>query len=109
MTAAAIDAEPLAVWDVRGAEGPWQRMTPPGEPFRRSYEATQWVVSNFERARDVFRIEFYVLDAPFAIVHRYCRDENGHGYYDPEPDSRAAELPVVQMLDELPPAHLLGR
>lgn len=105
--------EPLAVWDVRGkwsdpgAIGPWLCMTPPGEPFYDSFHAASWVVGNIDRACDVFRIEFYMLDAPFAVVHRYKRNEDGFKYQDAATGKAAAEPPVIVPLGSLPPAHLL--
>lgn len=115
MTAALVPdgLEPLGVWDVRGtwgtpgAIGPWLRMTPPGEPFYDSFYAASWVVGNIDRASDVFRIEFYLLDSPFAVVHRYRRNSDGFKYQDPATGEAVVEPPVVVPLGELPPAHLL--
>jgi hypothetical protein len=83
--------EPAAVWDVRGDRGPWLRRAVPETPeAARMIEAAQWVCRNITPAANVYRVDFYALDAPFAVVHRF-----------------EAEGPVVVLLDGLPPAHLL--
>jgi hypothetical protein len=82
-------------------------MTPPGEPFYQSFYAASWIVGNIDRARDVFRIEFYLLDGPFAVVHRYKRDGAGCRYFDAATGGAATEPPVLVPLGELPPEHLL--
>lgn len=63
MTASAIPEglEPLAVWDAADRTGPFA-VTPGAGPFRRSFESAAWMVGNIDRAADVHRIEFYVLD-----------------------------------------------
>jgi hypothetical protein len=83
--------EPLTVWDVRGERGPWIRRAVPGTPeAARMTEAAQWVCRNVTPAASVYQVDFYVLDAPFAVVHRF-----------------EAERPVIMPLAGLPPAHLL--
>jgi hypothetical protein len=99
--------EPLAVWDVRERLGPWRRCTAVGEETHRSIDAAQWLIRNTSPARDIYRVEFYLLDAPFAVVHRYKRNTAGFKYQDPEAGSIAVEPPVIVPLAELPPAHLL--
>lgn len=82
--------EPLAVWDVRGDRGPWMRRAVPGTPgATRMIEAAQWVCRNITPAASVYRVDFYLLDGPFAVV--YCFEAE----------------PVIMPLDGLPPEHLL--
>ena len=58
---------------------------------------------------DRYRIEFYLLDAPFAVVHKYALDDNeGFKYLDLATGEAAVEPPVLVPLAELPPAHLCG-
>lgn len=104
MTLADIKAEPLAVWDVRD-EGSlfWQHWG----------ETHAWARDHYrDRGMRTYRTEFYLLDAPFAVMYRYAADESGQGRrvrYNTETGGPDLEEPVVEMLDELPPAHLLGR
>jgi hypothetical protein len=88
--------EPLAVWDAR--EPSWV-----GEHWR---EKIAWAKEHIGRTEDTHRIDFCLLDAPFAVVHRYAR--NGDGYKHNGPGGKiATEPPVIVPLDGLPPAHLL--
>jgi hypothetical protein len=109
MTAIAIPEglEPLAVWDVRERLGPWREWTNGGEETSDSVDAVLWAIANTGPARDIYRIEFHLIDAPFAVVYRYKRNGDGFKYQDPETDSIATEPPVIVPLAELPPAHLL--
>lgn len=115
MTPADIKAEPLAVWDANDTDGLF---------WRNWEEATPWAIRHFpDRARRIHWAEFYLLDTPFAILHYYAENDHrrrarrGHLYLDrrlylgadPCAPARADAEPVVQLLDELPPAHLMGR
>lgn len=87
--------EPLGVWDATTAEwarGPW-------------YERAEWADGHLGDANFVYRAEFYLLDAPFAIVRRYAADGDGHKWA--ADGEVVTEPPVVVPLGELPPAHLL--
>ena len=56
----------------------------------------------------VYRVEFYLVDEPFAVLRRFAVNEDGYVVHDPETDGPKKEDPVVRMLGELPPAHLLA-
>jgi hypothetical protein len=87
--------EPLAVWDAHDP-GPWR-------------ERTEWVDGQLGgRANLTYRIDFYLLDAPFAAVHRYRLDDSGHKFAKAPDGEIATEPPVIVPLAELPPAHLMG-
>jgi hypothetical protein len=89
--------EPLAVWDTRTAT--W---------FTWAFsERTHWATEHLQRARDTYRAEFYLMDAPFAVLYRYARNSDGKLYEDPDTGHLVSETPVTQMLDELPPKRLL--
>jgi hypothetical protein len=90
--------EPLAVWDTRTVDNPW---------WYCWRSAVEWARENIPDAIVVYRVEFYLLDAPFAVLHRYAVNADGRKYQDPETDSVALDEPVIVPLGELPPAHLL--
>ena len=89
---------PVAVWDCNDPGGTWRR---------HMAEASEWAKEHLPRAADTFLAAFYLIDAPFAVVHRVRRNENGRAYTDPATGEIATEPPATVMLDELPPAHLL--
>lgn len=92
--------EPLAVWDGRARD--WWR----GWTERQLLELDDWLQGNLGlRGRYACRVEFYLLDAAFAIVTAYKRDECGFKYQ--ENGRIAVEPPVIVPLAALPPAHLL--
>jgi len=98
--------EPLAIWEARD-DAFWQRHGDSGFIFA---EAISWaerhgVVKSEDR---VYRIEFYLVDAPFAIVYRYALNEDGMVPVDAETGGPATEPPALLPLGELPPAHLLS-
>lgn len=102
MIAAAISAEPLAVWDASEEEG----------LFWQGWPATHvWAADHLgqEVANRTIRADFHFVDAPFAVLHQVVTDEDGRKLVDPVTGGPMLAEPVVQMLDELPPAHLLGR
>jgi hypothetical protein len=94
---AELTIAPLAVWDpnLRG-----------GVCWRYIDEVSKWAIEHLDAAGDIILAEFYLIDAPFAIVHRLRRNENGRAYTDPETGELAKEPPATVMLDELPPEHL---
>jgi hypothetical protein len=100
METALLAGELLGVWDTRDRSSHWW------QPSR--HEASQWAVNHIRDANSAYRVEFRLLDAPYAIVWRYTRNEQGRCFNDPVTDEVACDAPVVQLLDELPPAHLLG-
>jgi len=90
-------AGPLAVWDARtGNFHKWAHWL----------EASQWGKDHDLPVGDLYRIEFYLLDTPFATLFAYARDDSGHPYVDPDTHSAALAEPVTKILDELPPDHL---
>jgi hypothetical protein len=102
MTLADIKAEPLAVWEANAGRG----------LFREHLtEASVWAVKHLgqEVANRTVRVDFHLLDAPFAVLYQVVTNEDGHKLVNPETGGLWLAEPVVQVLDELPPAHLLGR
>lgn len=102
MTIADIKAEPIAVWDTtEGNDSLWSR---------HCAEASRWAVGHFgAEAHFTYRAEFYLLDAPFTVLHRYARNENGFKFKLPGDGGPVLDEPLVKPLHELPPAYLLGR
>ena len=90
---------PLAVWDA-------------GDPLNcqpdvpRWLESTEWAMAHIPRANDTWRVEFYLIDAPFAVVHRFAVNDAERKYFSGGKVAR--EEPVIVPLAELPPARLLG-
>jgi hypothetical protein len=88
--------EPLAVWDARCGYHPL-----------KGAAIAWWIKLNLAwDAADVCRVEFYVLDAPFAVVTRHKRNPDGFKFTNPR-TSEITGAPVIVPLAELPPAHLL--
>ena len=98
--------EPLAVWDVRDPDGPWGRRGT-ADRVNLMIEAINWAEARIDRSVDTFRVEFYLLDAPFAVAYRNMRDEDRRLVWNPETRCPYEEPPVIVPLAELPPAHLL--
>lgn len=95
-----VDTEPIAVWDANLAGSLWFRLWP---------ETARWSQAHISDTRNrCFRAEFHLIDVPFAVLHCYAKDENGHSFNGPDGEPALAD-PVVEMLDELPPPHLLGK
>jgi len=95
--------EPLAAWESAGPD-----IWADGAP-RLPRVAWLNAVARPRISTDrMSRIEFYVLDGPFAVIYR---DEPIPGavswYVPPDAEDPAAEPPVIVPLAELPPAHLL--
>jgi len=89
----------VGYWDCR--EKSWSR------DAVRMLERSNWCVAVLGRsAHDTYRVEFFVVDAPFAIVFRYRRDPctNRH-YRDVSTGEIATEEPVICSLDSLPPEY----
>ena len=96
-----VAAAPLATWDVRGPRGGafcrWEHWL----------EAVAWNVGHLpDQGNDTYRLEFYLVDAPFAKAYRYAVNDQGRRYMDPATDEPAVEEPVIVLLSELPPPHL---
>lgn len=106
MTAAIPDGlEPVAVWDARDPLN-----SQPDVP--RWLESAEWAKAHIPRVNDTYRVEFYLLDTPFAVVHRFAVNAEGLKYaigHLARLDNRepATEPPVIVPLAELPPEHLL--
>lgn len=96
-----MSAAPLAVWDTRDG---------PGSPYWQHFsETSKWATEHFpDGAIDVYRAEFYLIDAPFAVLFCYAEDEFSRRFVDPGTREIAVREPVTMPLDELPPPHLLG-
>jgi hypothetical protein len=86
--------EPLAVWD----------STEPGWCDEHWRERTEWAVLHLD-AEFTYRAEFYLIDAPFAVVHKFAR--NGDGRKWAANGEAMTEPPAILPLTELPPAHLV--
>ena len=101
MTPAEITAEPLAVWDTHDY----------GDSLYSQHivECSNWANEHIRDCKFTYRAEFYLADAPFVVLYRYKRNDGGYCYLDPATGDTAVAEPVAQMLDELPPDHLLGR
>lgn len=102
MTLADIKAEPLAVWESNNHDGLfWQHWQ----------ETHTWAIEHLGQdvANRTYRVAFFLADAPFVVLYCYSVTADGHKYTDPATGDTARAEPVVQMLDELPPAHLMGR
>jgi hypothetical protein len=102
VTPTEIKTEPLAVWDCNERGGLFQE---------HRVEACAWAVKHLgqEVANRTLRVDFHLLDAPFAVLYQVVTDENGRKLARRPAGGPWLADPVVQMLDELPPAHLLGR
>jgi hypothetical protein len=91
---------PLGVWDVNDGED--------SAYWAHWREISRWAVAHFpNRASDVYRAEFYLIDTPFAVLFRYAEDDHGRHYTDPATGEVARTEPVTMTLSELPPGHLL--
>lgn len=101
MTALAVPEglEPLAVWDTR--ERAWL------DDHDRWVERIEWAKANIPDAGSTYRVEFALLDAPFAIVYRHARNDEGRVIFDVIANGPATDPPVIVPLTELPAARLL--
>jgi hypothetical protein len=97
-----IAAEPLAVWDVRDDQASlW---------WRNWGENLRWAREHMSDCRNrCYRAEFYLIDAPCVVLHCYAETQDGRRVCDPQTGAPVLAEPVTEMLDELPPPHLLGR
>jgi len=92
-----VAAEPLAAWDVGGGFHKWEHWA----------EAVAWNKKHLpDRGDDTYRLEFYLVDAPFAKAFRYAVNSQGRWHLDPATGKPAVEEPVTVLLSELPPPHL---
>lgn len=99
MNVVAFPFRPAAVWDARTAD--WKNM------LLQSGRAA-WLVAHGLNAGRIFRVEFYLIDAPFVRVFTYARDEDGHPVIVPGPHPQAAVAdPEDVLLTDLPPQELL--
>ena len=91
--------EPLAVWDAKNRPDNWTDGETQQMAWWMQTRMTKW-------ASDAYRVEFYLLDTAFAVVHAFKRTADGFKYRS-EGDRIATEEPVIVPLTELPPPHLL--
>ena len=88
---------PVAVWDCNDPCG----------AFRSHLaEAIAWAKAHLPDAGSTYLAEFYLIDAPFAVVHTVKRNEDGRAYDDPATGEIAVNEPMTVMLTGLPPEHL---
>lgn len=72
----------------------------------RMLERCNWCVTVLGKATRTYRIEFFVVDAPFAVVFRYSQDPcTGKMYRDAATGEIAKDEPVICLLDSLPPEY----
>jgi hypothetical protein len=73
----------------------------------RQAEAAGWLAANLPKGMsNVVRIEFYLIDVPFAIVTRYETDDRNWIILDSGGRAGITD-PVTVVLRELPPERLL--
>lgn len=93
--------EPLGAWDAKDR--------PPGWTDDHTRQMTEWVQAHLPvPACDIYRVEFRVLDGPFAVVYSYRLDGDGCKHLDPETGDIAIASPLLVPLSELPPAEILN-
>jgi hypothetical protein len=90
---------PLGIWDVRDRDNIWHQHV---------REGIGWAAQHIREPDRTYRAEFYLIDAPFAVLYRYRENGEGCCYLDPVTGDVAVEEPVMQALDTLPPQRLLG-
>lgn len=95
--------EPLGVWDARD-ESFWDGT----DALLRACAAMTWAKERIPGRDTTYLVEFYLLDGPFAVVHRYKLSEDGSGVVVDSDGEPAIEPPAIVPLAELPPARLLG-
>lgn len=93
-------AELLGVWDCNDQSSAWWTTRQP--------QMRDWAKAHIERVNDTVRLDFYLLDGPFAVAYRVRRDEDGKLIFDQSTQGAVTET-AVQPLAELPPEHLLRR
>lgn len=89
--------DPVGVWDAssrRWVDEHWR-------------ERVAWAQQHIPDVDATYRVEFYLIDSPFAVVHRYGRNPGNHKHRDPATGEIARDEPVILPLAELPPACLL--
>lgn len=92
-------AEPRGVWDPNDRDGVFRQ---------HRDECAQWAAAHLPgRGHYTLRAEFYLIDAPFAVVYDIGRDSEGRKLYDKAAGEPLLLPPATVMLSELPPAHLL--
>ena len=91
--------QPLAIWDANDRTGIF---------WQHQLATSEWAVEHLpNKAVDIHRVEFYLVDTPFAVIHEYANDLAGRRYLDPRTGKAAECEPRTIALDELPPTHLL--
>ena len=100
----ALLAAPLAVWDVR--EDPW---------WDKYYARRDWLKAAGLPARKMYRVEFFLFDAPFARIFCYALNKEGCRHWAPghaqaphdhDACSPVYEAPCDVLLEDLPPREL---
>ena len=97
---------PLAAWGATEPDVGWARW----HSWPRWREAEKWALERglIGDGLPIYRIEFYLIDTPFARLFGFARNDNGHLFTDPATGKAALAKPVDVVLDELPPAGLQG-
>ena len=86
--------EPIGVWDANTPD--WPR-----GPFR---DRSEWIRQHVGNPNMIYRVTFYLLDTPFAVVDRFAADGNGFKWAE---NGEAVTETVFAPLGELPPDRLL--
>jgi hypothetical protein len=103
MSETAVGAGPLTVWDVRS--DPW---------WDRYRERQRWLDEHGLPAWKMYRVEFWLVDAPFALIFCYALNETGFprripcpgGPHDHPGCGLAREEPRTVPLADFPPRDL---
>lgn len=91
-----MSAAPLLAWDCRD----------PG--YRPIHDrAAKWLSDHGIDPCGAYRVEFYLVDTPFARVFPYAESEAGWRYWDPATGDAAVGEPRTVLLPALPPAGLV--
>lgn len=78
---------------------------------RKMIQASDWFKSNMHEASGnnrVYRVDFFIMDAPFVVIYQFAINDNGMTYLDPVTREPAVQDPYIRMIDELPPDYLLN-
>jgi hypothetical protein len=92
--------EPLAVWDYHDAAG-W-----PAGLFR---DRVAWADQHFPGVPHIWQVEFWLIDMPSAVIHRYACGIHGYPAVSRSSHGFWVTAPAAVPLGELPPRHLLSR
>lgn len=91
---------PFGIWDARTEEC-WYAL--------KTQQRIAWAKAHIPDADTTYRIEFFLVDAPFAVVYRYAaKDPWTLQYQLSVLRDATTDEPVVVPLAELPPPEILA-